>query len=126
MSKYSDETKGQVVAALLAGQSVAVVAKEYKIPPGTVRSWKSRQKNGESVAVVATEKREHVGELLLNYLEENLKTLKAQSVVFRDEAWLKKQTASDAAVLHGVMTDKSVRLLEAMSGNAADDTTANG
>lgn len=120
---YSDETKAAVLAALLTGQSVASVAREYKIPPGTVKSWKSRQANGETVATVATPKREQIGDLLISYLEENLRTLKAQQVVFADVEWLRKQPASDAAVLHGVLTDKAVRLLEALSAGNNDRTT---
>lgn len=120
MSKYSDETKAAALAALLSGQSIGDVAKEYKIPRGTIRSWKSRQANGESVATVATEKKIEVGELLIEYLRANLAALKAQVDVFSNPDWLKKQSAADAAVLHGVMTDKAVRLLEALS-NAADD-----
>lgn len=115
--KYNAETKAAVVAALLAGQSTGEVAKEYKIPHGTVRSWKSRQTNGEDVAIVATEKKKQVGDLLVEYLEANLNALKIQAKVFSDEAWLKKQSAADAAVLHGVMTDKAVRLLEAFGAN---------
>ncbi|MBK7181126.1 MAG: transposase [Chloroflexi bacterium] len=118
MSKYSEETKAAVLAALLAGQSINSVAREYKIPPGTISNWKNRQgvpKNGIQKKV------DSIGELLVSYLQTNLKTLQKQAEIFGDETWLKKQTASDAAVLHGVMTDKSVRLLEAM--NATGDTT---
>jgi len=122
--EYSDETKAAVMAALLTSQSVAEIAKTYKIPASTVRSWKSRQANGESVATVATQKKERIGELLIEYLEANLTALKAQAVVFADPKWLRLQTAENAAVLHGVMTDKAVRLLEALSKNVADDSPA--
>lgn len=127
MAKYSEDTKAAVMSALLTGQSVSSVATDYNIPVGTVKSWKSRQLKGGQVATVATEKREQVGELLLGYLEENLKTLKVQAKIFRDENWLKKQHASDAAVLHGVLTDKAVRLLEAMSSvSDSDDAESSG
>ena len=117
MSKYSEETKAAVLAALLAGQSINSVAREYKIPKGTVSAWKNR-----GVAKKATQKKiDSIGELLVSYLQTTLRTLQKQAEIFGDETWLKKQTASDAAVLHGVMTDKSVRLLEAM--NATGDTT---
>lgn len=114
---YSEETKAAVMAALLAGQSVGQIAKAYSIPEGTIKSWKSRQENGESVAKVATEKREIIGDLIIDYLEQNLKTLKAQSLVFADEKWLKLQPASEVAVLHGVIADKTIRLLEALASS---------
>lgn len=111
---YSDETKAAVMAALLAGQSVSSVAKEYRIPKGTVSSWKKRS------AIPATQKKD-IGDLLTKYLETNLEALQAQAEAFKNPVWLAKQNASDAAVLHGVMTDKAVRLLEALSNAAANN-----
>lgn len=105
------------MAALLTGQSVSEIAKQYNINPATVRSWKSRQLNGESVAFVATEKREQIGELLIDYLHAMLKTLKVQAEQFGDKEWLKKERADSLAVLHGVSVDKAVRLLEALGGD---------
>lgn len=115
MTEYSDQVKAQALAALLAGQAPALVAETFGIPIGTLKSWKSRQRNGESVAVVATEKRERIGALLLEYLVETLETLKAQQQVFRDVDWLKKQSAAEAATLHGVTVDKAIRLLEGLA-----------
>ncbi len=109
---YSDETKAAVMAELAAGQGVGKVAKDYEIPVGTVKAWKRRTKDERPVA---TEKKEAIGDLLVQYLETNLRTLKAQSEVFADPEWLKKQSASEVAMLHGVLTDKTVRLLEAMA-----------
>ena len=114
-NQYSAETKAAVIAALLSGQSVSAVADEYNIPLGTVKSWKSRQKNGDSVAKVATIKKEMIGDLILEYLAASLTTLKAQVEMFSNEEWIAKQNAADVAVLHGVVTDKAVRLLEALA-----------
>jgi len=121
MAEYSDQIKAQALAALLAGQAPAHVAATFGIPVGTLKSWKSRQKNGDAVATVATEKRERIGELLLEYLVETIETLKAQQQVFRDKDWLLKQSASEAAVLHGVSVDKAVRLLEGLADQGDPD-----
>lgn len=123
MAEYSEHIKAQALAALLTGQAPAQVAATFGIPIGTLRSWKSRQRNGSGVAVVAMEKRERIGQLLLEYLVENLETLKAQQVVFRDVEWLKKQSASEVAVLHGVALDKAIRLLEGLA-DGDDPATA--
>jgi hypothetical protein len=89
---------------------------------GTLKSWKSREQHvSEGVATGATTKRERIGDLLLEYLETNLETLKAQQVVFRDETWLKQQSASELAILHGVSADKALRLLEGLADNQAED-----
>lgn len=123
MTKYSDETKAAAMAALLTGQSVSQVARDYDIPKGTVSAWKTR-----GGRVNATQKKE-IGDLILDYLCTNLTTLRAQAEFFRDEKWLARQSAESAAVLHGVMTDKAIRLLEAMAKNApepGDDQSSEG
>jgi transposase-like protein len=113
--EYDEATKAAVMASLLAGQSIAEVADEYHINPSTIKSWKSRQLNGESVATVATEKKEQIGDLLFDYLLVVLKSLKIQAEHFGDKNWLNRQSADALAVLHGVSVDKAVRLLEALT-----------
>ena len=120
MSKYSDETKAAVMAALLTGQSVSSVAKEYKIPPGTVSSWKNRnlKEHIESMQENASEK---TGILLIDHLHQSIRTITAvNKFVETNEEWKMKQSASDLAVFTGVLSDKTFRLIEAL-GNAPDD-----
>lgn len=126
-ASYTDQTKAAAMAALLQGQSVSSVAKEYRLPKGTVSGWKrqaereaSRPEGSEGVATTATQKSERIGALLMDYLEANLTALRAQVEAFSDPDWLARQNAADAAVLHGVMTDKAVRLLEALSPPEGD------
>jgi transposase-like protein len=110
-ANYDDNVKAAAMAALLTGQGVDKVAEEYQIPPSTLRGWKSKAK---AQGHVPPQKKEAVGDLLVSYLETNLRTLKAQSEFFSDREWLKEQNAQELAVLHGVITDKTVRLLEAL------------
>jgi transposase-like protein len=112
-TEYSDEIKAACMAALIAGQSIAEIAREYNIPEGTVACWRSRA-NGSVASVASPETKTAIGDLLLDYLRTALVSLKAQAVVASDPAWLMKQPASELAVLHGVMTDKAVRLLDAL------------
>lgn len=113
---YSEETKAAAMSALLAGQSISEVAKTYEIPVGTVKGWRSKAGSDQPVP---TQKRARIGELLLEYLEANLTTLKTQSEKFGDVDWIDKQPASEMAVLHGVVADKTVRILEAL-GNSGE------
>ena len=111
MAKHHEpETKAAAMAALLAGQGVAEVARAYNLPESTVSRWRKR-------ARVEAGRSDDVGGLLLGYLTENLRTLQAQAIAFREPEWLRAQPADAAAVLHGVMTDKAVRLLEALEGS---------
>ncbi len=114
---YDPEVKAQVLAALLTGQGAEKVAEQYEIPVGTAKAWKAKAKGAGKVA---TQKKEKIGALLLDYLAVSLATLKKQAEVFEDEAWLKRQDASTVAVLHGVLADKAVRLLEALAPGADD------
>ena len=107
MKYHSLETRAAVMSCLLQGQGVGELAKEYNLPTSTISRWKKEATGGVT---------EDVGELLLAYLQENLTTLREQAIVFRDVEWLKGQDASSLGVLHGILTDKAVRLLESLSG----------
>lgn len=117
---YDPQTKAAVMAALLAGQAMTAIAEEYDIPYGTVKSWKSRELNSGAM-MSDPDKRMAVGELLLEYLQESLVTLTVQVRHFRNMDWLKEQDASDLAVLHGVQTDKVVRIIEALERAQSSD-----
>jgi len=109
---HDPETKAKVMAALLSGQGVAEVARDYKLDKSIVSRWKSTIPQQE-LQSLATQKEIDFSSMIADYLAENLKTLKAQSEFFREKDWLKRQPASELAVLHGVVADKTVRLLEA-------------
>ncbi len=113
MSKHSDEVKAAALAALLQGQSIGQVARDYQLPKSTVSRWKN-----EGVPSNGTQKKE-IGDLITEYLRANLETLKVQAEHFRNLKWLGKQSAESAAVLHGVMTDKAIRILEALNREEA-------
>lgn len=117
--EYTNETKAAVMAALLSGQSVSSVADEYGIPRGTVAGWSSKAR--KEAPLLPNTKKEEIGDLIVGYLHANLKALESQSQVFANQEWLKKQSASELAVLHGVMTDKAVRLLEALTRAGSQD-----
>ena len=126
MSKklYDAETKAAVLTALLAGQSVSSVAREYKIPKGTVSGWRRREIDSGSVGVatVATQKEKlEFGELLLKYMYKSMESMISAVEVFGDKDWLRKQDASDVAVLHGIQHDKVMRMIEALDRAESTD-----
>jgi transposase-like protein len=113
--QYDEQTKAAVMAALLEGQSINYIAKEYKIPRGTIASWSRNLPRNHNVS---TEKRERIGALIIDNVEAELKTTVAMQSVFTDKDWLKKQSASELAVLYGVIKDKTFRVLEALPGDS--------
>lgn len=100
------------MAALLAGQGVNEVAKEYSLAKAVVSRWKSSL-TGEELERIGTKKGERIETLLFEYLTTTLQTLKNQSEIVGEREYVTKQPAGELAVLHGVMADKSIRLLEA-------------
>ncbi|HXI16744.1 MAG TPA: hypothetical protein VNM48_10245 [Chloroflexota bacterium] len=117
---HSEQTKAACIASLLAGNTVAFVAREHGVPATTVGEWALR--NGASSVLVRAEtargrdqgQMEQIGGLVFAYLTAALRALELQAQQFSDKAWLAKQPAADLAVLHGVVADKGYRLLEAL------------
>jgi transposase-like protein len=117
MTPYPADIKAAAMAALLTGQSVSAIAAQYNIPEGTLWSWRNRDLNANHASDAS--QRKTIGELLEEYLRASLQTLKAQVEIFADREWLQKQDASELAVLHGVCTDKAIRLLESLAPTEA-------
>jgi Homeodomain-like domain len=103
------EIKAQVMAALLSGQRVAEIAERFGLNERTVRRWREAE-----LSVIVQLKREQVLELTLGYLVANMKCLTAQCEVFSDANYLKAQSASENAVLHGVISDKGLNIFRAL------------
>lgn len=114
---YDNATKAAVMAALLAGQSIPQVADQYRIPRGTVSDWRKRAVSEVRSQPTQKEDMPAIDELLRDYVNENLTTLREQAKFFRDLHWLAKQDASALAVLHGVLADKTIRLLQVFGGD---------
>lgn len=113
---HDPEVRAAAIAALLAGQSVSAVAKEYKLPKGTVSSWKKRTE----VDRAATQKSDgkSIGDLLLELLEANIRGLINATSVLQDPKWLREQGAAELGTFIGITHDKVVRMLEAMDRSA--------
>jgi transposase-like protein len=117
---HSDETKAAVLADVVLIGAGAAAAK-HGISVNTVKTWKLRSRAGSAVEPL---KKERIGEMVAAYLEANLQALTAQAYVASDPQYIEKQPAESLAVLHGVMADKSIRLLEALgrSGSSREIT----
>lgn len=120
---HGPAVKAAAVAALLAGQSVSQVAREYNIPKGTVSNWKAiAAEHGVETEVhsertqndAASPPGESIGDLLVTLLRENIKGLISASKVLQDDGWVRQQDASELGVFMGITHDKVVRMLEAM------------
>ncbi len=122
-----DEVKAAALADLVFMSPGAVAAK-YGIKRGTVDSWKSRELPDQlsDLPVLASIKKQQIGALLLECLQANLNAQIAQSYVASDPNYIQRQPAGELAVLYGVLSDKSVRIVDAArslfgTGEPADD-----
>lgn len=113
----SPRLHAQVLADFMAGAGVREVERKYRISRSTASAW-----HAEARAVVQTgvrtEKERDLGGQLLDYVEESLITLTAHVRLARDPEWFKKQNAADLAIFHGVLVDKTTRILSAYQGAA--------
>jgi transposase-like protein len=114
---HSSEKRAQVLAALLEGQSVTKVAKDYDIPHSTVSRIK-RELGPDVLDAIEHEKKERIADLVENHLRDSLKACAAIAQHAANQQWLSRQSASELAVLYGVLTDKSIRILEAAQSAA--------
>lgn len=113
---YSDEVRAAALAdVVLLGQGAT--AAKYGIPRSTLALWQQKYDVRHDLAL----KKERIGALVAAYLEANLQALTAQAHVAADPAYIDRQPAEGLAVLHGVMADKSIRLLEALHAGQRDD-----
>lgn len=118
---HSAEMRAQVLAALLAGQTICQIARDFGISKGTVSTW--RNESGQSLNAFRTPRvaEIEIGELVLGYLRANLKTAQVQVGLFGDEKflreWLKKHSPAEASVFHSGIVDKAIRLLEALESS---------
>lgn len=122
---HDPETKAAVMAALLAGQGVNEVATRYRLDPSVVSRWKSAMPP-DQLQQLATKKGEHIEGLVFDYLGANLIALKAQAHVAADETYLRRYPPQQLAVLHGVMADKAIGLLQAIAQATEDGEEAAG
>lgn len=117
--EYSDETKAQVMAALLAGQSVNAVAKAYQIPTGTVKSWRNAETS--SVQRTSYDSERMLESLICVRIEAAITTTKAMVSVFSDSEWLERQDAYGLAVAYSTIVDGASSLLQLLDEAGAID-----
>jgi transposase-like protein len=110
---HSHKKKAAVIADLLTGDRVSEVAVRYGLDKSVVSRWKARIPAGE-LQRIATKKGEQIDAAVSGCVRSNLESLTAQAKATSDPEWIRQQSAKDLALLHGVMFDKSFRILESV------------
>ena len=113
--RHSEETRAAVMAALLSGQGVREVSRQYHLDSGLVSKWKKKIPRQQWTQLDA-KKQQDFSELLNRYLKSIF-----EANIFVNEfiqgkcnsRYLQKQSAAELATFTGVNADKGVRFFEA-------------
>lgn len=110
--RISDEKRETIKALLLSGESPKAVAKAHKVSERTVR--RILKEIPDQVEEMKEGRRYDLETMLLDYVAENFATQTALLKQIRQPDWIKKQSGRDIAVMLGVLSDKTVRILSAV------------
>jgi transposase-like protein len=109
---HSPELRAQVVAAVLAGASLAAVAKQFGLRKQTISQWLQT----EAIRTVRTTRAnertpEALEAMIFDLVVEHIATLRAQLQAAATPAYVQGQPAGDLAALLGTERDTLIRLL---------------
>jgi hypothetical protein len=114
------EVSASIMAALLAGQGVNEVSREFKVPQPTVSVIKARMEEQFN----HFNQKKDISVQILELLETQLDALKNIAAAVGRPEYLEKQPASETAVLYGVISDKAFRIVSALSVTQAEHVEA--
>lgn len=95
-------------AALLLGQPASQVSVQYGIPQSTVAQWE-----GVLITAGAVGRRDRLSDMLMVFIEQELKSLMAISIVTSEERWIRRQDAGNLAHYVAVKSDRLMQMLAA-------------
>jgi transposase-like protein len=107
---HSPELRAQVLAAILAGSTVADAAARFNIDKSIVSRWATAD---ATIATTRANARspEALEAMIFDLVAEHITTLRAQLQAAASTAYVQGQTAGDLAALLGAERDTLIRLL---------------
>jgi hypothetical protein len=100
--------KAAAQASLLLGQSPTQISLQYGIPVNTIFQWQDTM-----ITAGAVGRRDRLSDMLMIYIEQELKSLMAISIVTSDERWIRRQSAGELASFIAVKADRLMAMLAA-------------
>lgn len=107
----SDKRKHIVAAAqaaLILGTPVSQVSAQFGIAPSRVGEWKDTL-----ITAGAIGRRDRLSEMLMSYIEQEMKTLMSISIITSRDEWVERQDADQLAHYVAVKSDRLLMLLQA-------------
>jgi transposase-like protein len=105
---HPPEFRAQVVAAVLAGESISEVARRFGVDKSSVIRWAAAM---QPVEPTVARTREALSELIWDAVAETLKSLIARAAVTGQADWIEKQSAADLAQLGATEWDRIIRMV---------------
>jgi len=106
----SESMKAAVVAALTLGQPAQQIAQRFGLDLEVVRGWE------KAYDISNPEKRSaSLSEKILTFVEQEISSLMAISMVTSEEEWVRNQNASDLSQFVAVKQDRLMQVLGAFS-----------
>ena len=128
MATHSPETKAQVIADYAMGASKSALAKKYGVGRTTIIAWVATTE--PPVPTVSdSAQREHLGQLVYEYLCSGFEALIAQNRLAGDSAYLSRDTTSLTAIYREVhagviavaqAVDRGIELNDAADGHTSE------
>jgi len=117
-SEHPAALRAQVVAAVLAGTSIAQAARQYGLSKQNVSRWVAEDGTVGTVQVL------DIGELILDLLVSHVSAIQAQLQAAARPEWLERQSAAELAELVEVERDTTIRLLAGLERISEPDRPA--
>jgi hypothetical protein len=120
-----DAVRAAAIADVTLGCSISEAARKHGVSRTTVQRWcKAQGVDLATCAPLVPQKRTDLGARIAEYLDTGLQALTAQARVAGDPEYIKKQPAGELAILHGVLSDKLVRILAAIEPANPDSASS--
>lgn len=119
---HSPELRAQVVAAVLAGTTVADASRQYGLSKQTVSEW-LQDDEIRSLRTINMRTREAMSALLYDAVSATLNALIARAAVTGSAHWIEKQSAAELAQLGGTEWDRIIHMVSAFRPVESDQPT---
>lgn len=109
-----EEVKMAIASELAAGEKPIDLANKYNCSLATVTRAKQKYLTPDMLAKMEAEKAAVLGDLMILSLESGIEATVRIANTTKDDGWLRTQNAGDLGKMYGIISDKVVRVAEAM------------
>lgn len=109
-----EEVKMAIASEIAAGEKPIDLAEKYGCSLATVTRAKQKYLTPEMLAKMDEQKAAVLGDLMILSLESGIEATVRIANTTKDDGWLRTQNAGDLGKMYGIISDKVVRVAEAM------------